>query len=186
MTRRVLIGSTLLGMLQRTTVPVLAIPRPAEPAMASSPPPAWPGEPVVAALDLDQSPARDVDIAAHLAQWLGASLLLLHVVNEIARPAWLGGDLRAHDRIRVATAERRLEALAAAARSQVRTESRVICGRIVDEIAALAATAGTGLVMTALHDRRGWFGARRGSISYHVLTQAMTPVLAYPPQWRLR
>jgi nucleotide-binding universal stress UspA family protein len=181
---RMIMGSTLLGILQRTAVPVLAIPRPAEHATAPSP--SWPGEPIVAALDLDESPDRDVDIAAHLAQWLGASLLLLHVVNEIARPAWLSGDLSAHDRIRVATAERRLEALAADARSQVRTESRVICGRIVDEIAALAATARTELVMTALHDRRGWFGAKRGSISYHVLTQAMTPVLAYPPQWRLR
>jgi hypothetical protein len=41
-------------------------------------------------------------------------------------------------------------------------------------------------VITALRDRRGWFGARRGSISYHVLVHAITPVLALPPNWRCR
>jgi CO/xanthine dehydrogenase Mo-binding subunit len=39
------------------------------------------------------------------------------------------------------------------------------------------------LSTTALRDRRGWLGARRGSVSYHILTQAMGPVLAYPPEW---
>lgn len=181
---RLFMGSTTLGILQRTKAPVLAIPRSADNAIATAPSPSWPGESIVAAIDLDNDPDRDVDIAARLSEWLGVPLLLLHVVDEIARPQWLRGDLNAHDRIRVARAQRDLETLAARSRSRVKMECRVICGRIADEIAALGAAGRAGLLLTGLHDRRGWFGARRGSISYHVLTQAMTPVLAYPPQWR--
>jgi nucleotide-binding universal stress UspA family protein len=57
------------------------------------------------------------------------------------------------------------------------------CGRIADEIAALVAGERIELLITALRDRRGWFGARRGSVSYHVLTHAVSPVLAHPRQW---
>jgi nucleotide-binding universal stress UspA family protein len=59
----------------------------------------------------------------------------------------------------------------------------VSCGRIADEIAALVAAEHIELLITALRDRRGWFGARRGSVSYHVLSHAVSPVLAYPRQW---
>ncbi len=181
---KLIMGSTTLSILQRTTVPVLAIPRAADSTAPLSS--SWPDERIVAALELDDSAEKDVDVAAHLAHWFDASLLLLHVVSEVARPHWLKGDLTAHDRIRVARAERRLETLAAEVPAQVRTDTRVTCGSIAGEIAALAASERAGLLVTPLHDRRGWFGARRGSISYQVLTQAMTPVLAYPPRWRPR
>lgn len=183
-TDRLLMGSTTLSVLQRTVVPVLAIPRAAE--TETAPALSWPGRRVVAALELDSNSVKDVDSAGHIAQWFGASLLLLHVVDEVARPAWLRGDLGAQDRIRVAQARTRLDTIAARLASQLKTESRVVCGNIADEIAALAATERTGLLITALRDRRGWFGARRGSISYHVLTQVMAPVLAYPPHWQPR
>lgn len=181
---RLLIGSTTLGVLQRTSVPVLAVPRggESEPEPSSS----WPGERIMAAVELNGNPADEVDVAAHIAQWFGSSLLLAHVVSAIAAPAWLGADLSGHDRIRIARARQRMDALAAAAQRRVTTDVRVVCGNIADEIAALAATERTRLLLTALHDRRGWFGARRGSISYHVLSHAVTPVLAYPPQWRPR
>jgi nucleotide-binding universal stress UspA family protein len=71
-------------------------------------------------------------------------------------------------------------------KGDVTTESRFVCGRVADEIAAVAASERTALLITALRDRRGWFGARRGSISYHVLTRAIAPVLACPPHWRPR
>ena len=84
----------------------------------------------------------------------------------------------------MAQAEQRIEVLAARARTRVDSDARVVCGGVADEIAALAATERAGLVITALRDRRGWFGARRGSISSHVLSHAFTPVLAVPPNWR--
>ena len=182
---RLIMGSTTLGVLQRTTVPVLAVPR-ADQDVAPTPLTSWPGDHIVAALELDNTSGQDVDTAAHLAQWFGSSLLLVHVIGEIAAPTWLRRDLSAHDRIRVAQAQQQIDALAVAARRLVKTETRVVCGRVADEIAALAAAARAGLLITALRERRGWFGARRGSVSYHVLSHAVSPVLACPRQWRPR
>ncbi len=182
---RLLMGSTTLSILQRSRVPVLAVPRGDEDPTTTLLP-SWPGGRIVAALELDSGSGKDVDIASHLAQWFGSSLLLLHVVSEIAAPAWLRGDLSAHDRIRVAQAQQQIDALATAARRRVKTDTRVICGRAADEIAALAANERTGLLITALRDRRGWFGARRGSVSYQVLSHAVSPVFAHPQQWRPR
>jgi nucleotide-binding universal stress UspA family protein len=183
---RLLMGSTTLTILQHTTVPVLAVPRrPADPA-ADAPSPTWPGDRLLAPLELASTSRQEVEIAAGLAWWFQSSLLLLHVIAEIGAPEWVRGDLGAHDRIRVAEAQQQLDRLAAIARRRVETEARVICGRIADEIAALAVGERLELLVTALRDRRGWFGARRGSVSYHVLSHAAAPVLACPPQWRMR
>ena len=182
---RLLLGSTTMSVLQRTSIPVLAVPRRDEPP-GYSPAPSWPGDRILAPLELDGSSAREVETAARLAQWFGSSLLALHVVAGVAAPNWLRGDLGAHDRSRVADAQRQIDALAAAGQRYVRAEGRVMCGRIADEIAALAASERIQLLITALRDRRGWFGAQRGSVSYHVLAHAVAPVLAYPQQWRPR
>lgn len=179
--KRLLIGSTTLTVLQRTKVPVLAVPDGHARRGGFDP-----SRRIVATLDLDGAAVGEVDVAARIAEWFGSSLLLLHVVGNIAAPAWLTGDLSAHERIRVAQAQQRLERLAVSAQRRVPTETCVTCGRVADEIAALAATQDTGLVISALRDRRGWFGARRGSIAYHVLSHAVTPVLAYPSKWRPR
>jgi len=182
---RLFMGSTTLSVLQRATVPVLAIPRggqsPAAPVSR-----AWPGERVMAAVELDDGSASEIGSVARIAQWFGSSLVLAHVVSAIAAPAWLSADMSAHERIRLAQAQRQMAALAAVAQRHVKTEVQVVCGSIADEISALAAAERTELLITALHDRRAWFGAKRGSISYHVLSHAVTPVLACPPQWRPR
>lgn len=180
---RLLLGSTTLSVLQQATVPVLAVPRDGRPLADPS---RWPGERIVAALDLEKGCDKDVDTAAAIARWFDASLLLVHVITRIAAPSWIRTDLRAHDRIRVARAQEQLDALAARARMRVATGARVVCGRVADEVAALAAAERAGLVVTVLRDRRGWFGASRGSISYHVLSHAVTPVLALPSRWRCR
>jgi nucleotide-binding universal stress UspA family protein len=181
---RLMMGSTTLTVLQRTTVPVLAIPhaegRPAIPFHAS-----WPERRIVAAIELNGEHSADAARAARIAQWFGSSLLLVHVVTQVPRPAWLRGDFTAHDRTRLALATRRLGARAAIAQRSVPTDFRVLSGDISNEIAALAVTEHVELLITALHDRRGWFGTKRGSISYHVLSNAVAPVMALPRQWRL-
>jgi nucleotide-binding universal stress UspA family protein len=181
---RLLIGSTTLSVLQRTPVPVLAVPSAGGDVGqdASS----WPAGRVVAAIELGGRARGDVDNAARIAHWFGRPLLLLHVVDEVDAPAWLQGPMTGHERTRIAQASRELAALEAVARRQVDVESRVVCGRPADEIAAISAAERSPLVITALRDRRGWFGARRGSVSYHVLSHAVAPVLACPPQWRTR
>jgi nucleotide-binding universal stress UspA family protein len=182
---RALMGSTTLSVLRRTTVPVLAVPSRGEEAECRQASP-WPGSRIMTAIELDRGARADLVTASCLAHWFGASLLLVHVVEAVSLPAWLMTDRGAHDRIRIAQAQQQLERLAAAARSDVPVETRVICGHPADEIAAAAATEQIRLVVTALRERRGWFGERRGSVSYHVLSHAVTPVLAYPPQWRRR
>jgi nucleotide-binding universal stress UspA family protein len=178
---RLLIGSTTLSVLQRTTVPVLAVPASGD---EDELPHSWPGERIALALELSGSGSRaEVDGAARVAEWFGSSLILLHVVDEITAPDWFRGDLSAHERILVERAQQQIDQLAARARRIVPAEGRVVCGRIADEVAALMATERINLLITELRERRGWFGARRGSVSYHVLTHAVSPVLACPPQW---
>jgi nucleotide-binding universal stress UspA family protein len=182
---RLFMGSTTLGVLQHTTVPVLAVPW-IDDGPATVDVPAWPGERIVAPIELGAEARRDVEAAAAVVQWFGASLLLLHVMKEISAPAWLEGDLSAYERSRVAFASRRIDGLAAVARRRVETETRVVSGRTADEIAALAATERIRLLITTLREGRGWFGARQGSVSYDVLSRAIAPVLACPSQWRPR
>ena len=182
--KRLLMGSTTLSILQRTAIPVLAVP----PRIISDDPVplTWPRRRIMAAIELDRAAHRDVDVAVELASWWGASLLLVHAVSTIDAPDWVSGNLQAHERRAVSRAQRQLNSLATAVRRRVRTDARVVCGRPGDEIAALAASEGIDLVITALRDRRGWFGSRRGAVSYHVLSHAVTPVLAHPQQWRPR
>jgi hypothetical protein len=59
-------------------------------------------------------------------------------------------------------------------------ETRVLFGNASDAIAALSAAERPGMVITGLRTADHWFGPRRGSISYHVLLRANTPVLALP------
>lgn len=182
---RLLLGSTTLNVLRRTAVPVLAVPSAGDHDMTDMPL-SWPGNRIMAAVELDRVGRQDIVTATEVARWLGTSLLLVYVVDAIPAPTWMVADRSAHDRILVSQAQLRLDRLATAAKSDVRTETRVVCGQPADEIAAAAAAEHIGLLVTGLRDRRGWFGARRGSVSYHVLSHAVTAVLACPPQWRPR
>jgi universal stress protein A len=181
---RWLLGSTTLNVLQRTAVPVLAVPTFG--VLRSQSLTSWPRGRLVAALDLGPRANEVVETSARIAQWFESSLLLIHVVSAIAAPAWLRGALTGRDRLHLARARQDLEDLAAIARRRVETDVRLVCGRPADEIAALVAEERAGLVVTTLRDRAGWFGARRGSVSYHVLSHAVVPVLACPQQWRPR
>lgn len=178
---RLFMGSTTLSVLQRTTVPVLAVP-PA--AGRSRTPRSWPCGPVVAAIELDRQAPDEIEVSAQVARWFGRPLLLLHVVKELAAPAWLRRTVTLQTG--VAEAKSDLENLARFSRPLVRTDARVVVGHPAREIAAAAQAAGSELLITRLRDRREWFGAPRGSVSYHVLCHATVPVLACPRQWRPR
>jgi nucleotide-binding universal stress UspA family protein len=147
-------GSTTLSVLQRTPVPVLAIPGgigDLAPVLSS-----WPVGRIVAALELDRQSRKDSETAARIAGWLGASLLLVHVLDSIDAPSWFKGALSAHDRIRTSKAQRELAACAAIARRRVDTQTRVLSGKPADELAAVVAS------------------------------HAVVPVLAWPPPWQPR
>ena len=115
-----------------------------------------------------------------VARSLGSAVLLVHVVPELKSPQWLRKRMGASERTRIAQAQSRLEALAAGLRRHGEIETRVLFGDATRELAKLAATERAGLVIMTLRTPRDWFGPRRGSISYEVLSQVTTPVLALP------
>jgi nucleotide-binding universal stress UspA family protein len=86
--------------------------------------------------------------------------------------------------MRVAKAQRRLESLAEAVGAGIQIETRVVSGNPADEIAALAAEERIGVVVMHLRKGPGLFGSRAGSIAYHVLRHAVTPVLVLPDRAR--
>jgi nucleotide-binding universal stress UspA family protein len=177
---KLLIGSTTLGVLQRTDVPVLVIPRHPgshrRPAVESP----WRGQRIVAAIAMDRRSDGHARAAAAVAHWLGSALLLVHVVPEFKAPRWLRTRMGASDRARIADAQSRLEALAASLRKQVDADTRVLFGDARLEIAKVAATERAGLVITSLRAPGDWFAPRRGSISYGVLSDVTVPVLTLP------
>jgi nucleotide-binding universal stress UspA family protein len=132
---RLLLGSTALNVLRRTTVPVLAMPRPSD-ATAAPVPDFWPGQRIVAAVDLESQSPGNIEVEAALAHWFNASLL------------------------RVSQAQQRLDRLATTARRRVATDVRVVGGAPADEIAAAAAAEQMALVVIALRDRHGWSGTK--------------------------
>lgn len=178
---RLIVGSTARAVLQRTAVPVLAIPRLAAPLARRA---GWPGRCIVAAIDLDGSAARDIRLASDVARWFRSSLLLVHVVPELAAPHWLRTEVAAGRGDVLSGARLRLETLAA--RYASNADARVVSGRLGEEIAAAAAAEQSGLVLTVLRGRAGWFRSRRGATSYDLLAGSPLPVLAFPspPQGR--
>jgi len=180
---RLFMGSTTLSVLERTRVPVLAVPSSA--GRSRSKRSGWPHGPVVAAIELDQQAPEEIAVSAEVARWFGRPLVLVHVVKEFATPSWLRGSLAVRRR-RLALAKDDLENLARFARPLVETHTLVVVGHPATKIAAAASAAKSELLITRLRDRREWFGARRGSVSYHVLSHAAVPVLACPPRWRPR
>ena len=177
---RAVAGSTTLGVLQHATVPVLAVP---SRRGVSGPARSWPGRRIIAALELNGEPERELRAAVHVAKWFGSSLLIVHVVSGRSAPPWLRERLRDQRRGREKAAAEQLEALASRAAGPVRIDARVLRGDVAAAIASAAAAERSGLVITALRDRQAWFGAARGSISYHVLSRTETPVMAIPPGW---
>ena len=180
---RLLVGSTTERLLGRADIPVLAIPPALEVIGPKAPGRSWPGPTILAPVDLGPESHRDIRAAADLARAFDADLLLLHVVPQFQPPPWYLADLSAQTQLRLEQAQRQLESLAGRIAGDVRVEARVRTGNIPDEIALAAAVARVGLVVMHLRKGRGWFGSRAGSIAYHVLQHAITPVLALPDRW---
>jgi len=181
---KLLIGSTTERLFRLTPVPLLAVPPPLAVSGAREPARSWPGPAIMAPVDLRADSESDVRDAAGIARAFGAGLVVVHVVPQVTPPPWYRADLSAHWRMRVAKAQRRLESLAEAVGAGIQIETRVVSGNPADEIAALAAEERIGVVVMHLRKGPGLFGSRAGSIAYHVLRHAVTPVLVMPDRTR--
>ena len=179
--KKLFFGSTTEHVLQRVTIPVLAIP----PSTRTRKPPlkgarALTVARVVAPIDLVGKWEPDARGAGDIARWLDAELMLVHVVPRIQAPQWLRPKMAIDDRRRTEKASEALERVRTRLFSDLRSTTRVLIGDPADEIARLAANGPSSMVVMGLRGAGGLWRARRGSIAYRVLTRAVTPVLALP------
>jgi len=182
---KMMLGSTTHRVLRSSPLPVLAVP-PVK-GRAKRPARTWPGKWALAPIDLSSRARTDATAAAVAARELGTQLRLVHIVEPIAELPWLEVDAtrrnQQQERRALAFLSRVKEGLAWAVADTV-----VQAGRPGTAIAAIASQNDVGLVVMTRRRGQGLFGPRQGSISYQVLVDARTPVLALPsdPQWLRR
>lgn len=178
--RSLLIGSVTEEVLHEAPCPVLAVRRrePEEPPM--------PPSRVVVPLDFSPYAAPAVRIAREIAAPFHASLLLLHVVEEVivpefyfpAAPPFLG-DARLHEK-----AERRLrEVFLEAGGPTAQVEYHVLEGRAALDIARFAKESGADLIVLPTHGLSGVDRLLLGSTADKVLRRAQCPVFVLPAKW---
>jgi hypothetical protein len=99
-------------------------------------------------------------------------------------PRWLTRTLRQHDRIRLERARAALNRVRGQLGSGSAIESRVLVGRVAEQVTAAASDVGARLVVTVLQPNNG-FGHPKGSTTYRILCGSNLPVLALPGGWTL-
>jgi nucleotide-binding universal stress UspA family protein len=177
--RKLFFGSTTEQVLAQATAPVLVVPPSAKrPRGAITL--AWPTDHVVAPLDLSRESERDAARAARVAEYCGADLTLLHVIVPTRAPRWTPIRPAKHDRSRVQAARARLKAISDKVKRSGRVRLRVIEGHAAEQIAALAAKRGTGLLILTGRKGPGLLGHRPGAIAYQAVCRARSPVLVLP------
>jgi nucleotide-binding universal stress UspA family protein len=173
---KLIFGSTTHRMLRRSPVPILATPPVS--GRARGPRRNWPGA-AIAPIDFGARARADIVAAAVAARDLGTHLQLVHVVEPIVEFPWIevDADRRNNQRTRRAMAwlTRFKDEFAWGI-----ADCRVEQGNPPAAIAAIAAENRAGLVIMTRRRGQGLLGPRQGSISYQVLCDAKTPILALP------
>lgn len=179
--RKLFFGATTERVLRETTIPVLvtpahdAGPQNLEEARKKL-------HHVLVPLDFMGATSPQLDVARAIADGLGTTLLLAHVVE----PLWFPTAVQPHastrgtDRERRQRAEQFLVDAAGPASSDRKVELLTAFGDPAEEIAKIAADRNVGLVVMGLHASPR-HGPRMGSVTYRVLCLAPTLVLALPP-----
>jgi hypothetical protein len=123
---------------------------------------------------------RDIDAVGALARLLGADLLLVHVVPEVPAPSWFT-PRRGPDDADLARARTKLARIAAdAGASEVPVSFRAVRGDVAASLGRIAKRTKAGTLVLVLRRGKGMFGMARGTVTYRVLTTAVTPVIALP------
>jgi nucleotide-binding universal stress UspA family protein len=134
----------------------------------------------------DFSPSSDaaLDYATMLAQRLGASLHVLHVIEEPDVAGGWGSEIFVSELPRMREvaqqdAERRLRAIAAAnEQSRLEMSTEIADGRAARTIVDIARRRQIDLIVMGTHGRSGFVRLLLGSVTEKVLRTASCPVLA--------
>jgi nucleotide-binding universal stress UspA family protein len=177
--RKLFFGATTERVLRETTIPVLVTP-PAEPGPLYLEDVAHIVGRVFAPLDLSPASARQVQVAAGLAEALNVPLLLGHVVEPLRFPGMASTQLPKVDAERRARSDAALDALLAMVPERVKREAITVFGDPAEEIAKVARDRRAGIIVIGLHGSP-LTAPRMGSVTYRVLCLAQTLVLALPP-----
>jgi nucleotide-binding universal stress UspA family protein len=134
-------------------------------------------------VDFSAGSDRASEYAAVLGAALGASIHLLHIVEEpfVTGGSWELVEPDTPERRERIVAERkaRLDALAAGFRvSGGRVTTEVSGGHPPGRIIAVATDRGSDLIVMGTHGRTGWSHLVRGSVAEYVIRNAPCPVLA--------
>lgn len=172
-------GSTTERLLRETTIPVLVTP-------AEDPGPANLEDAkriicsVLVPVDLTAATLRQVQIARGIAEALGVPLVLAHVLQPLHGYTHHHGLVSRIDTMRRLETDRALDELRTAGPPHVQPEIVLASGDPAVEIARIARERNAGVVVMGLHSSPGG-GPRMGSVTYRVLCQIPTLVLAVPP-----
>ena len=174
-----LIGSTIERVVKDGPCPVLAVPglrgEASKPLTAS---PLLPIRHILAPLDFSSPSLNSVEYAVQMAQGLGASLTLMHVLEPVSYDldcglGWIEEEGRKRDHW-----TRQLAELKDLVTSIGLTANVEISGGIPsDAILASALRHRADLVVMGTHGRRGLSNGRFGSVADAVLRRATCPIL---------
>lgn len=176
---RLFFGSTTERVLRETPAPVLVTPDDRTPQRSLGEIAATIKR-VLAPVDLSPASEHQVSVACGIASALSASLVIAHVIEPVFVPAALREAAAGVDAERRGACEEALSRLASGV-SGCAVEPLVVSGDPAEEIVKLADVRGTGLIVVGLHSG-GVLGARMGSVTYRVLCQVRSLVLALPPR----
>src|SRR5436190_4155948 len=177
--RKLFIGSTAERILRETTVPVVIIPA-GVPGSVTLDMVRNTVRRILLPVDLSGAMTPQLGVATSVAAALGASLLLLHVVEPV-RSALPGYRLRpSADAERRHRAEGHFDRVLQELPSSVKAEALVAFGEPAEEIARVAAAREGGLSVMGLQ-ASPLLGSHMGSVTFRVLCLARVPVVALPP-----
>jgi nucleotide-binding universal stress UspA family protein len=166
--QRWVLGSVAETVLRRAACPVLTVA-----ALAPDRPSPTFLKRILCATDFSPASEAAVAFATSLAEEAGASLLLVHVLED-GRPPDFEGAVRAQLR----------RALSPEDRGRCRPEDIVSCGKAAPEIVRLAAAREAGLIVMGVHGRSLLDLMAFGSVTHQVIREAHCPVLTVRQQGR--
>jgi universal stress protein A len=177
--RKVFFGSTTERVLRETHVPVLITPASRTEGSALSELAGQIHE-VIVPVDLTTFSARQLKVAAAIADAAGVPLALMHVLKTEVAPLGSRWVVPERNPSRAERARAELAKLQASVTPRVLTEYLVLSGEPSEEVVKLAASRRANLIVMGLHSS-GPLGPRMGSVTYRVLSTTDAFVLALPP-----